>query len=189
MKIKKILYCSVNGCNNNFYAKGYCKKHYDQNKKTGIITNNFRSDKNKYMIEGNVAILELYDKKRKIVGYTKIDKEDLEKVLKHKWYMTPYGYVTTTLKNHKNLFLHRYITNCPDNKVVDHINHETTDNRKSNLKVCSQKENMQNRKIKAKGITTIKRNKNIYYILQLKGKYLGCFKTLLEAEEQRKSYL
>ena len=34
--------------------------------------------------------------------------------------------------------------NPPDNLVVDHRNHNGLDNRKQNLKVCTQKENMQN---------------------------------------------
>lgn len=189
MKIKKILFCSIKGCEDNFYAKGYCKRHYQQIKRNGMITNYTIHRKNNYIVENNVATLELYDKKGNIAEHTIIDKEDLDRVLQYKWYYTSYGYATTTLKNHKNLFLHRYITKCPRNKVVDHINHNTLDNRKCNLKVCSQLENMQNLKKKARGITTLNRNGNTYYIVQLKGKYLGCFKTLVEAQERKEKIL
>lgn len=40
--------------------------------------------------------------------------------------------------------MHRLITNCPENLVVDHINHITTDNRKCNLRICTQFANKQN---------------------------------------------
>lgn len=45
----------------------------------------------------------------------------------------------------KRIRLHRYIMNCPDGLVVDHINGDTKDNRISNLRVVTQKENLKNR--------------------------------------------
>jgi len=42
--------------------------------------------------------------------------------------------------------LHRWITNAPIGKVVDHINHNTLDNRRENLRVVTHSENSQNRK-------------------------------------------
>jgi hypothetical protein len=44
--------------------------------------------------------------------------------------------------------LHRFVTNAPKGMVVDHRNHDTLDNRKANLKVCSHAENMKNRRKK-----------------------------------------
>lgn len=45
----------------------------------------------------------------------------------------------------RNVQLHRLITGCPSNLTVDHINHDTLDNRKENLKVCTQAENNLNK--------------------------------------------
>lgn len=40
--------------------------------------------------------------------------------------------------------LHRWIMNCPKDKVVDHINGNPLDNRKCNLRICTHKENSSN---------------------------------------------
>jgi hypothetical protein len=48
-------------------------------------------------------------------------------------------------KRSKKIRLHRWITNAPDGMVVDHRNHDTLDNTDSNLRVCTQLENQQNR--------------------------------------------
>lgn len=47
----------------------------------------------------------------------------------------------------KNLKMHRVLTNCPDNKLVDHKNHNTLDNRLANLRICSIGDNNRNRKL------------------------------------------
>ena len=190
MKAKKQFKCNVENCDKEFYAKGYCRRHYNQMKYSKRIKENFRNDKNKYIEIGDkTAILELYDREGKIKGKTMVDTDDLEKVKQFKWYLTNHGYVMTTMRGHKNIFLHRFLMNCPDDKVVDHINHDITDNRKSNLRICTQKENMQNLRKKPKCITKINRNGNVYYILQITGKYLGCFKDKEKAIIEKEKYL
>lgn len=47
----------------------------------------------------------------------------------------------------KSIGMHRLILNAPKNKVVDHINHNTLDNRKENLRIVSFRQNRQNLKI------------------------------------------
>ena len=115
-----------------------------------------------------------------------IDKEDYLKVKDICWYESSNGYIMHKDSKKRVIQLHRFIMNPPKGLVVDHINHNRKDNRKNNLKICTQKENCLNRKEKAKGITKAKRNNNIYYIVQLRGKYIGCFKDLNEAEKVKK---
>lgn len=49
-------------------------------------------------------------------------------------------YVMTSDKE----YLHRIIMNAPKGRVIDHINHNTLDNRKCNLRICTHSENKLN---------------------------------------------
>ena len=82
-------------------------------------------------------------------GYFLFDNEDLDVISHCTWCLDKAkGYVTTVLKGTNNsLFVHRAIMKKYYNLngfVVDHINHNKLDNRKINLRICSQKENIRN---------------------------------------------
>jgi len=53
-------------------------------------------------------------------------------------------YVRLSFINGKRYLLHRYLMNAPECKVVDHINHNTLDNRKENLRLCTISQNCMN---------------------------------------------
>jgi len=72
--------------------------------------------------------------------YFLIDKEDSKKVSSQSWcFNKAIGYISS-----KGVYLHRLIMNAKRGEIVDHINHDTLDNRKENLRICTIKENVRN---------------------------------------------
>lgn len=46
----------------------------------------------------------------------------------------------------KRIYLHRFLTDCPPGQEVDHVNHDTLDNRSTNLRVVDGSANKLNRR-------------------------------------------
>ena len=114
------------------------------------------------------------------------DIEDYEKVKKYNWSITGGGYLINTIEGY-TILMHRYIMNAPNNLMVDHINHNTLDNRKDNLRLCTSSQNNINRKINGYTI----RDGNKYEVsIRIDGKptYLGRFDSKEEALNIRKKY-
>ena len=74
-----------------------------------------------------------------------IDDKDIPKTYGRNWFLSTAGVATSNGRG-KTLLLHRLITNCPSKLVVDHINHNTLDNRSINLRICTQSQNIMNRR-------------------------------------------
>ena len=72
------------------------------------------------------------------------DLEDYEKIKNHYW-RTYDGYIVTSYKN-KSTFFHRMVSPeiTDKNYVIDHINRDKKDNRKSNLRVIRNADNLMN---------------------------------------------
>jgi hypothetical protein len=95
--------------------------------------------------------------------------------------------------NKKIVYLHKFIMKC-DNGYVDHINHNTLDNQKSNLRITSNANNLRNgtlRKNNKTGVNGVHydaiRKK---YVARIKVNYktisLGRYNTIEEATQARK---
>lgn len=73
-----------------------------------------------------------------------VDDEDYEELNKDRWYLAK-GYNTNYACRYSDRkYMHRLIMNTPKGLVTDHINHNGLDNRKVNLRVCTNTENMRN---------------------------------------------
>lgn len=185
---------SVNG-------KEYCRKHYMQIYHHGEILQETIYDPNELIDHGDYVEIILKNQFFEKVGSALVDKEDWDKVKQYKWYCHQYDsgkkYCQGTLKNGEKVRLHHFILGISKNtlkgKVVDHINGNSLDNRKSNLRIVSQKENMLNMKPNdaMKGI-------RVHYLKDGTPRYgarisynyktisLGTFDTLEQAQKARK---
>ena len=113
-----------------------------------------------------------------------IDKEDFELVSRYKWHINGSGYaVWRGIRDgrKRTVRMHRLITDCPADKIVDHINHNTLDNRRANLRICTHSDNMRNRTDQGKGYWFQKQNRN--WVVEVNNKHIGCFPTEERAAE------
>ena len=133
-----------------------------------------------------------------------VDDEDYDYLNQMNWYCMKNkmgGYyastpICSTGKPPKTLLMHRLILNARKGIQVDHINHSGLDNRKENLRLCTNSQNGMNRlpskHKKYKGVRKIERfykeKVYTYYEARItkdeKEKYLGIFKTEEEAVEK-----
>lgn len=88
-----------------------------------------------------------------------VDDEDYDFLNNYIWHKDKYGYALTAIeddngKKYKKCSMHRMIFKLNDSNImVDHINGITYDNTKTNLRICSNSENVKNRR-KTHGKTT-----------------------------------
>lgn len=193
---KYITKCKAQGCDKNARLDEYCDRHYKQVWQYGKILDNnpnrTKRDRNEINInnELNCAEIYLYDHNGYFKNKALIDIEDIEKVKSYKWNCSN-NYVRTNTENIQSP-LHRFILNITDdNIVVDHINRNPLDNRKSNLRIASSQQNAFNLTTNNQfGISGIYYdNENSKYNVRLKYDYkllnLGQYKTLEEARKIR----
>lgn len=141
---------------------------------------------NRYDFKGNCVIGYLPDGS----GFL-IDERDYESVMPHNWRSDPKGYVITTRNDRHSKWLHRIVLDCPEDHVIDHINHNIRDNRRINLRVATSSQNMINKRFNdinhVTGVRQNRRGKWTAYIQAGGIKYhLGTYDTEVEAIAVRK---
>lgn len=154
-----------------------------------------KTKENIYRITGNTVYIDCFGIKGQLTGTILIDKEDLEKVSAYKWHIEHsrknLNYAQTSLPGH-TLRLHRLI--MQSDLQIDHINHNGLDNRKCNLRICTNAENNRNKNTNLNpksGYTGIRYNEkcNSYYVRIMVNKKeisLGHYHSLEEALKARR---
>jgi hypothetical protein len=155
--------------------------------------------KNDYQIKDNYVEIYLKRRSGEIIT-TKIDADDLKKLqeVNNTWFShwneyTQSYYVYGNIPGtKKKIRLHRFLFDDPEGLVIDHINHDTLDNRRTNLRAITRLGNTQNKKGENKnnksGVRGVCWNKNAgkwKAHIRVKGKqtHLGYFVDLEEAEK------
>jgi hypothetical protein len=125
-----------------------------------------------------------------VVACALVDDGDLALVEVSRWTLHPKGYAT----GGRGALMHRLIMGLakgmPRRIVVDHINGDKLDNRRSNLRVCTQGQNLQNRQGPARpnaasayrGVSRDAHDRwRATVVIDQRQKYLGSYETELEA--------
>lgn len=131
--------------------------------------------------------------------FSLVDDEDFECLNKFKWSISRWSgleYAVRRLhlgtfngvERGKMIRMHRIIMSASDSDKIDHINGNGLDNRRCNLRVCTQSQNIKNQRktrgtSKYKGVHWHKPNKK--WVVQIKlngiGRYVGCFISEIQA--------
>lgn len=151
--------------------------------------------RNSYEIKEDKVFITCFNKHGEITGIITIDKEDFDKVAKYQWHVEnsrpSIKYAQASIPG-GTIRLHKLILSS--NYQIDHINHNGLDNRKSNLRICTNAENNRNKNFKRNprsGYVGIRYNAKTesYYVRIMVNKKeisLGAYKDLDSAIKARK---
>ncbi len=121
-----------------------------------------------------------------------IDDDMYDALTQSSWNASSYGYATSTAvvdyqgkRYRRGAFMHRIVAETPDKMVTDHIDHNTFNNQRANLRVCSSANNSKNmrrhrdNKLRYKGVfkQTLSDTYGVLIMVSGKRHYLGTYAT------------
>jgi hypothetical protein len=124
-------------------------------------------------------------------GVSLVDQDDLPELKQHRWfgYLGGSGrYYASTMIDGRRVYLHRLLMAPPSDMEVDHINGDSLDNRRANLRTVTHQDNQRNRRAGygRTGIRNVYRTSDGFYEVKLNPKggaiRAGRFRSLGDAE-------
>lgn len=144
---------------------------------------------NKFSVKGSTAYIFLENKKGEVIDKVLIDRKDLNKVLPYRWSRHKVSKNITYAKAPRIGYMHTFILGKYEGMVVDHINGNGLDNRRSNLEHVSHSANSRNQTPHKKSVGVYFRASTGKYEASICHNYhqihLGTYATLEEAQAAR----
>lgn len=86
-------------------------------------------------------------------AYAIVDDEDFEFLSQWNWFLSSQGYAFRNERHGQGrrttIFMHRVVAKTPRRCFTDHINFNPLDNRRSNLRICTKRQNNFSRRVLA----------------------------------------
>lgn len=104
------------------------------------------NDSNANKAQPNFLLIPLRGKHSK-GDFAKVDLEDYKYLNQYKWFLAPSGYAVRIVysdNRSKTIYMHREVMQTPKGTKTDHINRDKIDNRRGNLRLCNQSQNLGN---------------------------------------------
>lgn len=131
--------CSIEGCGGKVLGRGWCSKHYQRWWKFGDSLEMRQRRGGLIVVEGPIAKVELTKG-----NWAILDVGDVPLVDKMAWHYGTHGYALCR-HNSRIVGMHQVVMGkAPIGMVIDHINGNRLDNRRCNLRFCTQSENAAN---------------------------------------------
>ncbi len=182
---KALFYRCLCDCGKTITVKAGPLNKKNPQKSCGCIRKELRKPHKNFFI--NRDTVEIAITSKDIDKIATVDLEDWDKVKSYSWYMGE-GYVVTVV-NKRSIPIHYFLLPKKKGFITDHIDRNTLNNKKSNLRYATAQQNNWNRS-KSKSNTTgfiglIYLKKRGIYVARLQNKDVGSSKDKIEAAKIR----